>query len=71
MSEKQSLQFYLGAEDIDRIVKVLLPILESYLPNRTKDQQYVLLTTLVNSFSNNTGIGSRWQMQLGVRYIFN
>jgi hypothetical protein len=26
---------------------------------------------LVNSFANSTGIGSRWQMQLGVRYIFN
>jgi hypothetical protein len=26
---------------------------------------------LVNSFSNNTGIGSRWQMQFGVRYLFN
>jgi len=26
---------------------------------------------LVNSFSNNTGIGSRWQMQLGIKYLFN
>jgi hypothetical protein len=26
---------------------------------------------LVNSFSNSTGIGSRWQMQFGVRYLFN
>lgn len=26
---------------------------------------------LVNSFSNSTGIGSRWQMQIGVRYLFN
>ncbi len=25
----------------------------------------------VNSFSNNTGIGSRWQMQFGIRYLFN
>ena len=28
-------------------------------------------TPLVNSFSNNTGITSRWQMQFGIRYIFN
>ena len=26
---------------------------------------------VTNSFSNSTGIGSRWQMQLGIRYIFN
>jgi len=26
---------------------------------------------LVNSFSNNTGITSRWQMQFGIRYLFN
>ena len=26
---------------------------------------------LVNSFSNNTGIGSRWQMQFGIKYLFN
>ncbi len=26
---------------------------------------------LVNSYSNNTGIGSRWQMQFGVKYLFN
>ncbi len=26
---------------------------------------------LVNSFSNSTSIGSRWQMQFGIRYIFN
>jgi len=28
-------------------------------------------TPLVTSFSNNTGLTSRWQMQFGVRYIFN
>ena len=26
---------------------------------------------LVNSFSNNTGIFSRWQMQFGIKYLFN
>ena len=26
---------------------------------------------LVNSYSNSNGIGSRWQMQLGIRYLFN
>ena len=26
---------------------------------------------LVNSFSNSTSIGSRWQMQFGLRYLFN
>jgi hypothetical protein len=26
---------------------------------------------LVNSFTNSTSIGSRWQMQFGIRYIFN
>jgi hypothetical protein len=26
---------------------------------------------LVNSYSNSTGIGSRWQMQFGIRYLFN
>jgi hypothetical protein len=26
---------------------------------------------LVNSFSNNTGIISRWQMQFGIKYMFN
>ena len=26
---------------------------------------------LVNSFSNNTSISSRWQMQFGIRYMFN
>jgi outer membrane receptor for ferrienterochelin and colicin len=26
---------------------------------------------LVNSFSNNTSIASRWQMQFGLRYLFN
>ena len=26
---------------------------------------------LVNSYSNSNGIGSRWQMQLGIRYMFN
>ncbi len=25
----------------------------------------------VNSFANSTGIGSRWQMQFGIRYLFN
>jgi hypothetical protein len=25
----------------------------------------------VNSFQNSTGIGSRWQMQFGIRYMFN
>ncbi len=29
------------------------------------------LTPQVNSFSNSTGIGSRWQMQIGIRYMFN
>jgi hypothetical protein len=24
-----------------------------------------------NSFTNSTGIGSRWQMQFGLRYLFN
>ena len=28
-------------------------------------------TPVVNSFSNSTSIASRWQMQFGVRYIFN
>ena len=26
---------------------------------------------LVNSFADNTSIISRWQMQLGIRYLFN
>ena len=26
---------------------------------------------LVNSFANSTALGSRWQMQFGIRYIFN
>jgi hypothetical protein len=26
---------------------------------------------LVNSYSNSTGIGSRWQMQFGIKYLFN
>jgi len=26
---------------------------------------------LVNSFADNTSILSRWQMQLGIRYLFN
>lgn len=26
---------------------------------------------LVNSFTNNTGITSRWQMQFGIKYLFN
>ncbi|MDP4151032.1 MAG: TonB-dependent receptor [Bacteroidota bacterium] len=26
---------------------------------------------LVNSFANSTSLGSRWQMQIGVRYLFN
>jgi len=26
---------------------------------------------LVNSFSNNTSIFSRWQMQFGIKYMFN
>ncbi len=34
-------------------------------------QNAATLTPLANSFSNNTGLTSRWQMQLGVRYIFN
>lgn len=34
-------------------------------------QSTTTLTPLVNSFSNNTGLTSRWQMQFGVRYIFN
>jgi hypothetical protein len=34
-------------------------------------QNAATLTPLTNSFSNNTGLGSRWQMQFGVRYIFN
>jgi Carboxypeptidase regulatory-like domain len=29
------------------------------------------LTPQVNSFANSTGIGSRWQMQFGIRYLFN
>ncbi len=29
------------------------------------------LTPKVNSFVNNTGISSRWQMQIGVKYLFN
>ncbi len=29
------------------------------------------LTPKVNSFTNSTGIGSRWQMQIGVKYLFN
>ncbi|MEI7735314.1 MAG: carboxypeptidase regulatory-like domain-containing protein [Ferruginibacter sp.] len=29
------------------------------------------LTPFVNSFSNSTSIASRWQMQFGVRYLFN
>ncbi len=28
-------------------------------------------TPLVNTFQNSTGIGSRWQVQTGIRYIFN
>jgi hypothetical protein len=34
-------------------------------------QNATTLTPLVNSFSNNTGLTSRWQMQFGIRYIFN
>jgi hypothetical protein len=26
---------------------------------------------LTNSFQNNTSITSRWQMQIGVKYLFN
>jgi len=26
---------------------------------------------VVNSFSNSTSIGSRWQMQFGIKYLFN
>jgi hypothetical protein len=26
---------------------------------------------VTNSFTNSTGIGSRWQMQVGIRYLFN
>jgi len=29
------------------------------------------LTPYVNSFSNSTAIASRWQMQFGIRYLFN
>ena len=29
------------------------------------------LAPRTNSFTNSTGIGSRWQMQIGVRYLFN
>ncbi|MGC4103044.1 TonB-dependent receptor [Ferruginibacter sp.] len=29
------------------------------------------LTPYVNSFSNSTSIASRWQMQFGIRYLFN
>ncbi|MBC7873848.1 MAG: hypothetical protein H7Y01_07630 [Ferruginibacter sp.] len=29
------------------------------------------LTPFVNSFSNSTSIASRWQMQFGIRYLFN
>ena len=28
-------------------------------------------TPFTQPFQNSTGIGSRWQMQLGVRYLFN
>lgn len=28
-------------------------------------------TPYTNSFQNSTGIGSRWQMQFGIRYLFN
>jgi Carboxypeptidase regulatory-like domain len=29
------------------------------------------LTPLTNNFSNSTSIASRWQMQIGIRYLFN
>jgi hypothetical protein len=28
-------------------------------------------TPLVDSFQNSVGLGSRWQGQIGIRYIFN
>ena len=34
-------------------------------------QNNASLTPYTNSFANNTGITSRWQMQVGLRYIFN
>lgn len=28
-------------------------------------------TALTESYQNSTGVGARWQVQLGIRYIFN
>jgi hypothetical protein len=34
-------------------------------------QNAATLTPLVNSYQDNTGLTSRWQMQFGIRYLFN
>lgn len=38
-----SLSYSLGADDISKIVDAILPPLSPFLPNLTKDAQYVLL----------------------------
>ncbi|HMB64670.1 MAG TPA: hypothetical protein VKN36_16435 [Eudoraea sp.] len=35
------------------------------------DPTYTFDTNLTSTFSSETGLDSRWQAQLGVRYIFN
>jgi hypothetical protein len=42
-----------------------------YADGLTTTSSSASLTPPVNSFTNNTGITSRWQMQFGIRYIFN
>lgn len=63
------MQFYLGAEDIARIVKAILPALEKYLSNKTKDEQYVYLTTLVNLYSKDKTYGNKTELNNLVKDI--
>ena len=70
-SSPPPLQFYLGAEDIARIVNAILPVLEKYLPNKTKDEQYVFLTRLVNKFSKDKTYGSKTELDNLVKDIAN
>ena len=66
-----SLQFYLGAEDIARIVNAILPILSKYLPYKTPDEQYVYLTTLVVKYSKNKTYGNKTELDSLVKDIVN
>ena len=66
-----SLQFYLGAEDIARIVNAILPILSKYLPDKTPDEQYVYLTTLVVKYSKDKTYGNKDELDALVKDIVN